>query len=369
MVSALHLPGQRAGRLAQDDADLLLGLGQPLAGAQVERHAAPAGVVDPQPGRDVGVPGGPGRHPGHVAVAVELAEHHLGRVERPERLDDLLPGRLQVGGAQAGRRLHRDLGGHLEQVGDQHVEHRAGGVVEHRTVGDAELFRHVDLHRLDVLPVPHGGEQAVREAQHVQVLGGLLAQEMVDPVDLLLVQHRVDDPVQGAERLRRRAERLLVDDPGALGQPVLAQGLGHLAEGDRRHGQVVHELRVAAQRLARLGQDVEQAARAVGVEAAAGEEQPLGERLPVGLLRLRAELLERVADVRAEVLVRDVAAAVADQPPLLGQQALEGQPVERGEHHPLGQVAGRPEQDEDRRLQVGAGLAGRLLVAFLVAMP
>ena len=30
----------------------------------------------------------------------------------------------------------------------------------------------------------------------MQVLGGLLAQEVVDPVDLLLVQDRVDDPVQ-----------------------------------------------------------------------------------------------------------------------------------------------------------------------------
>jgi hypothetical protein len=32
--------------------------------------------------------------------------------------------------------------------------------------------------------------------------GGLLAQEVVDPVDLLLVQDRVDDAVQPAERLR-----------------------------------------------------------------------------------------------------------------------------------------------------------------------
>jgi hypothetical protein len=87
-------------------------------------------------------------------------------------------------------------------VRDEHVEHRAGRVVEHRAVGDAELLRHVDLHRLDVLAVPHRGEQAVGEAKAVQVLGGLLAQEVVDPVDLLLVQDRVDDPVQAAERLR-----------------------------------------------------------------------------------------------------------------------------------------------------------------------
>jgi hypothetical protein len=39
-----QLAGQRPGRLAQDQADPLLWLGQPLAGAQVERHAAPAGL-------------------------------------------------------------------------------------------------------------------------------------------------------------------------------------------------------------------------------------------------------------------------------------------------------------------------------------
>jgi glucose-6-phosphate 1-dehydrogenase len=91
-----QLPGQRAGRLAQDQADPLPGFRQPLAGAQVERHAAPAGVVDPQPGGHEGVRAGPGGHPGDVAVAGELAEHHLGRVERAEAGDHLLPGGLQV---------------------------------------------------------------------------------------------------------------------------------------------------------------------------------------------------------------------------------------------------------------------------------
>ena len=190
-----------ARRLAQDEADPLLGGGQPLAGAQVERHAAPAVIVDPQPGGDVGVLGGAGGYPRHVAVAVELAQHDLGGVERPEAADHLFPGGLQVEGAEAGRRLHGDLGRHLEQVGDQHVQHRAGGVVEPGPVGDAELLGHVDLYRLDVLAAPHGGEQPVGEAQHVQVLGGLLAQEMVDPVDLLLVEHRVDDPVERVEGL------------------------------------------------------------------------------------------------------------------------------------------------------------------------
>ena len=90
----------------------------------------------------------------------------------------------------------------------------------------------------------------------------------------------------------------------------------------------MHQLRVAAERLAALGQDIEEAAGAVAGEATAGEEHPLGEGVP-GPLRARAELGERVVDVTAEVLVRDIAAAVAHEPPLPRQQALLGQLVGR----------------------------------------
>jgi len=47
-----------------------------------------------------------------------------------------------------------------------------------------------------------------------------------------------------------------------------------------------------------------------------------------------------------------VTPAVADQPPLPWQQALQAQLVERRQDHPLGQVAGRAEQHEDRRRQI-----------------
>jgi len=56
--------------------------------------------------------------------------------------------------------------------------------------------------------------------------------------------------------------------------------------------------------------------------------------------------------VLAEVLVGHVAAAVAEQHPTARQQALQVQLVEGGQHHPLGQIAGGAEQDEDRGRQV-----------------
>jgi acyl-CoA synthetase (AMP-forming)/AMP-acid ligase II len=64
---------------------------------------------------------------------------------------------------------------------------------------------------------------------------------------------------------------LLVHDPGAVGQAVLPQGLCQAAEGDRRDGQVVRQLRAAAERCARLAEHVRQAAGAAGAEPAAGE--------------------------------------------------------------------------------------------------
>jgi hypothetical protein len=167
----------------------------------------------------------------------------------------------------------------------------------------------------------------------------------------------VHDLVESVERLLGRAERLLVDDAGALGQPVLAERPGQLGERDRRHGQVVDELGVAAQRRAGLGQDAEQAAGITGVEAAAGEQHALRERLPGRALRLRPELGQHVMDVGTEVLVPDVAAAVPDQQPLRGQQSFKGQPVERRQHHALGQVTCPPEEDKDRRAGVGSGMS------------
>ena len=71
---------------------------------------------------------------------------------------------------------------------DEHVQNRAGGVVELGPVADAERLGHVDLYRLHVPAVPVRGRRSAGEAEQVQILGGFLAQEMVDPVHLLLIQ-------------------------------------------------------------------------------------------------------------------------------------------------------------------------------------
>ena len=92
---------------------------------------------------------------------------------------------------QRGRRLHGRERQHLEQVGDDHVAVGAGRLVERRPLLEAERLGHVDLDVVDVVAVPDRLEEPVGEAEGQDVLRRLLAQEVVDPEDLLLLEDLV----------------------------------------------------------------------------------------------------------------------------------------------------------------------------------
>ena len=68
------------------------------------------------------------------------------------------------------------------------VAARAGLLVELAAALDAEVLGHGDLDVVDVAPVPERLEDAVAEAEDHQVADGLLAQVVVDAVDLRLVE-------------------------------------------------------------------------------------------------------------------------------------------------------------------------------------
>ena len=68
-----------------------------------------------------------------------------------------------------------------------HVAQGAGGVVEAAAMADAELLVDRDLDMVDVVAIPDRLEHAVGEAQHQDVLHRLLAEVMIDPVDLMFV--------------------------------------------------------------------------------------------------------------------------------------------------------------------------------------
>ena len=70
-------------------------------------------------------------------------------------------------------------------MGDHHVAEGPGGLVEAGPGVDRQGLGYVDLHVVDVAPVPDGLEEAVGEPEGQDVLGRLLPQEVVDPVDLI----------------------------------------------------------------------------------------------------------------------------------------------------------------------------------------
>ncbi len=106
-----------------------------------------------------------------------------------------------------------------------HVPQRARLLVVAAAVLDPELLGDRDLHVIDVAAVPHRLEDPVGEAEDEDVLHRLLAQVVIDPVDLLLAQVAAELPVEGARRLQVVPEGLLHHHPSP-GGPVFAGQTG-----------------------------------------------------------------------------------------------------------------------------------------------
>jgi hypothetical protein len=73
-------------------------------------------------------------------------------------------------------------------VGDHHVLVGPGVLVEAGATVQGQRLGHVDLHVVDVVAVPDRLEQAVGEPEREDVLRRLLAEEVVDPEDLLFLK-------------------------------------------------------------------------------------------------------------------------------------------------------------------------------------
>jgi len=94
-----------------------------------------------------------------------------------------------------------------------HVAQRPRLLVVRAAGLDADGLGDGQLDLGHVVAVPQRLEDAVGEPEHEDVLDGLLAEVVVDPVDLLLAEGGREP---AAERLRARVvapERLLDDDP------------------------------------------------------------------------------------------------------------------------------------------------------------
>jgi hypothetical protein len=192
--------------------DLRRGLRQALAGAQVERHARPAHVVDVQSEGRVRFHrrrwchlrlrsiAGHARAPDdarRVLPAHGVPSHGTwcDRSDGAQRLFLLI---TDVARIPSGRRLDGDQRAQLQEVVLHHVAQGARGLVIAPAPFDTERLGRRYLDVVDVVATPDGFEDGVREAQREEVLDDLLAQEMVDAIDVLLYEVAGDVGVEGA---------------------------------------------------------------------------------------------------------------------------------------------------------------------------
>ena len=259
-------------------------------------------------------------------------------------------------------------------IGD-HVAQRAGRLVELAALLHAHRLRRGDLHMIDPVAVPDRLEQAVGEAERHDALDRVLAEKMVDPEDLVLVQRAQDAGVQFARRIQAVAERLL-DHHAApesrlavlvlvlIGQLRLAELLHHGAEepiGDREieDGVALGAMGLlglvesAAKLLVQLG--LGQVALDIGSSsprAASTQPRRYGRRR-TPRRRCRQSFSACREGWSRQLSAVPSAPGHADQRKFLRQHFGAREIVERRHHQALGQVAGGAENHH------GAGI-GRL---------
>ncbi|MNZ46707.1 hypothetical protein D3C78_643970 [compost metagenome] len=202
----------RIGRRLEADGDFGVTYAHALAGTQVERHAHPTPIVDHYLQGHIGL-GLAGRiHPWLLPVpgqflAAQLASGVLpaygvlqGHGLRPgsDGTDYLGLFTAHGIGAEGRWRLHGDHRQELEQVVGHHVAQGTGVVIKRAATLHADRFSGGDLYMIDVMVVPEGFEQAVGKTADQDVLHRLLAQVMVDTIDLFFVH---DFEQAGIERL------------------------------------------------------------------------------------------------------------------------------------------------------------------------
>ena len=77
-----------------------------------------------------------------------------------------------------------------------HITQSTRLVIEASSALDTHVLHGGDLYPLDVVTIPEGLEDPVGEAERHDVLHRLLAEEVVDTVELMLVEGRSVDLVQ-----------------------------------------------------------------------------------------------------------------------------------------------------------------------------
>ena len=295
----------QAWRLLEDEPQLRLQHGQVLTRADEERDSRPAPVVDLEPYGRVGLRGRVVGHSVDRPVALVLSAHVLLRVGLGHGPVDGHQGILQDRRVPRGEGLHGGRAHHLHQVVHHHVAHGSHGIVEMAPVLHAEVLRHRDLHRRQVVAVPQRLEDRVREAQVEDLPQAHLPEEVVDPVELGLVDvlvHLLGERPGGGEVV---AEGLLDHHARVLGQARIRQALDDHAE-QRRWDLEVEDGAACPADLLR-----EPLERGRIAKVAAEVRQPRGEAIEHLVVDRLAAVHDRLAGVIAEVVDGPVVAGHA----------------------------------------------------------
>src|ERR1700680_4584549 len=126
-----------------------------------------------------------------IFVALELAANQMLWVQRwngAEYLDLFITDSVAI---QPSGRLHGQKSYKLKHVVLDHIADRPGGVVKLPPPLDAELFRHRDLHTLDVIPIPDRLQKTIGEAKEQKIEDCLFTEVVVDAKDSRFRKHRM----------------------------------------------------------------------------------------------------------------------------------------------------------------------------------
>ena len=224
-----------------------------------------------------------------------------------------------------------------------------------RPVPHADLLGHRNLHILDVVAVPDRFEDRVGEPQDQDVLDGLLAQVVIDAIDLMLGKRAVQVAVERERGVQVDAERLLDDHPcpsaaviaqiaadARLVEPVGDGGI-HVGRQREVHQAIALGLELAVER----GQPVGDLTVGVGIVIAAGVVvQTLDEQLDrLPCLLSAGPLGQRLAHPLSELFVVHLASRTAEHEKVPRQPPMVEELKQRGDQLARRQVTRRAEDD------------------------
>ena len=239
-----------------------------------------------------------------------------------------------------------------------HVPQHTRRVVVVAPILRPDRLRHLDLDVVDVSTIPDGLEEAIGEAKDHDVLHGLLAEVMIDAIDLVLPQHTCDLGIEGTCGVEVAPERLLDDHPsphaGIFAHQTRGAEVAHdLAEEARRHCQVEENVAARAVGSCHLGQQGGQLPVRLGVgELARLVVQGITQFLPQRVVHAHGgEVTDILGLFLAKLLMALWLAGDPHHGQLMRQETVGFEVVESRHQFPLGEVAGRAEDDD----RTGAG--------------